>query len=69
MIDSILSKIKIANTAINEGSDVVKSDINQFGQMVNAELQYEFIPETTNFVQKSCLGGNCIIKTTMLNMI
>ncbi|CCG21635.1 hypothetical protein CORT_0A12500 [Candida orthopsilosis Co 90-125] len=52
VIDSVSSKIKIANTAINEGSDVVKSDIDQFGQMVNAELQYEFIPETTNFVQK-----------------
>ena len=52
IIQTILSKIKRANTVISEGSDVVKSEIENFGQMVNSELQYEFIPETTNYVQK-----------------
>ncbi|KAI5957505.1 hypothetical protein KGF57_003199 [Candida theae] len=48
----IQSKIDKSNTVINEGSEVTQSEIEQFGQMVNSELQYEFIPETTNFVQK-----------------
>ena len=52
VINSIQNKINKSNTAINEGSEVVKSEIAQFGQMVNSELQYEFIPQTTNFVQK-----------------
>lgn len=52
VINSIQNKINKSNTVINEGSEVVKSEIAQFGQMVNSELQYEFIPQTTNFVQK-----------------
>lgn len=42
IIQTILSKIKRANTVISEGSDVVKSEIENFGQMVNSELQDNF---------------------------
>ncbi|KAI5953882.1 hypothetical protein CANMA_004721 [Candida margitis] len=53
VIKSISEKLKRTNTVINEGSEVVHSEIENFGQMVNSELQYEFIPETTNFVHKN----------------